>query len=74
VRDRLEKRGIEVSATTITARAQALGCYPPRPKKKVHDRQVLTTSIGALVQPVHRQAGTTLRFTSGPLILRRNGR
>jgi len=27
LRDRLEKRGIEVSATTIMARANALGCY-----------------------------------------------
>jgi transposase len=50
LRDRLEKRGIRVSATTITARAKALGCYRPRPKKKVHDREVLTSSIGALVQ------------------------
>ena len=50
LRDRLEKRGIRVSATTITARAKALGCHRPRPKKRVHDREVLTTSIGALIQ------------------------
>lgn|GEM_PF-2182818 len=48
--DRLEKRGIHVSATTITTRAKALGCYRPRPKNKDHDREVLTTSIGPLVQ------------------------
>jgi hypothetical protein len=50
LRDRLQKRGIRVSATTITSRARALGCYRPRPKKKAHDREVLTTSIGALIQ------------------------
>jgi hypothetical protein len=50
LRDRLHKKGIDVSATTITARAKALDCYRPRPKKKVHDREVLTTSIGALIQ------------------------
>lgn len=50
LRDRLQKRGIHVSATTITARAKALDCYQPRPKKKAHDREVLTTSIGALIQ------------------------
>jgi hypothetical protein len=50
LRDRLGKRGIHVSATTITARAKALDCHKPRPKKKVHDRQVLTTAIGALIQ------------------------
>jgi hypothetical protein len=50
LRDRLLKKGVHVSTTTITARARALDCYRPRPKKKVHDREVLTTSIGALVQ------------------------
>ncbi len=50
LRDRLRKKGVSVSATTITARAKALDCYRPRPKRKVHDREVLTTSIGALVQ------------------------
>jgi len=50
LRDRLKKRGVHVSATTITSRAKALDCYKPRPKKKVHEREVLTTSIGALIQ------------------------
>jgi transposase len=50
LRDRLQKRDVHVSATTITARAKTLDCYRPRPKKKVHDREVLTTSIGALIQ------------------------
>jgi hypothetical protein len=50
MQDRLKKKGITVSATTITKRAKALGCYQPRPRKKVHDREVITTAIGALVQ------------------------
>jgi hypothetical protein len=27
-----------------------LGCYQPHPRKKAHDREVLTTAIGALIQ------------------------
>ena len=50
MRDRLKKKGITVSATTITKRAKELGCYQPRRKHKVHDRQVITTAIGALIQ------------------------
>jgi hypothetical protein len=50
LRDRLKKKGIEVSVTTIIDRAQRLDCYKPRKKRKVHDREVLTASIGALVQ------------------------
>ncbi len=50
LRDRLRKKGLIVSATTITQRAKALGCYLPRPKKRVHDRQVVTSAIGAMVQ------------------------
>jgi hypothetical protein len=50
IRDRLEQKGIRVSATTITTRAKELGCYRPHPKGKVHDREVITTSIGELVQ------------------------
>ena len=50
IRDRLDKKGIEVSATTITTRAKELGCYKPHPKRKAHDREVITTSIGELVQ------------------------
>jgi hypothetical protein len=48
--DRLKKKGIQVSTTTITKRAKALGCYQPRKKKAVHDREVLTASIGDLIQ------------------------
>lgn len=48
--DRLKKKGIQVSTTTITKRAKALNCYRPRKKKASHDREVLTSSIGDLVQ------------------------
>ncbi len=48
--DRLKKKGIHVSTTTITKRAKALDCYRPRKKKAVHDREVLTASIGDLIQ------------------------
>jgi hypothetical protein len=50
LRDRLKKKGITVSATTITDRAKQLDCYKPHPKGKAHDRQVVTAAIGALVQ------------------------
>lgn len=50
LRDRLAKQGIHVSVTTIIKRAEHLGCYRPRRKRKVHDREVLTASIGALIQ------------------------
>lgn len=50
VRDRLAKKGIHISLNTIINRAKRLGCYKPRRKRKAHDREVLTASIGALVQ------------------------
>jgi len=50
LRDRLKKRGIEVSVTTIVDRAKGLDCYKPRQRRKTHDREVLTASIGALIQ------------------------
>ena len=50
LRDRLRKKGIEVSVTTIINRAKRLDCYKPRKKRKTHDREVLTASIGALIQ------------------------
>jgi hypothetical protein len=50
VRDRLSKKGTRLSLTTIINRANRLGCYKPRKKRKVHDREVLTACIGALVQ------------------------
>jgi len=50
IRDRLAKSGVIVSSPTIIARAKNLGCYQPHPRKKVHDREVVTTAIGALIQ------------------------
>ncbi len=50
VQDRLRNQGITVSATTIINRAKRLGCYRPHRPKKVHDRQVVTAAIGALIQ------------------------
>ena len=48
--DRLVKQGITVSVNTIIDRAKKLGCHMPRKKHKVHDREVLTSSAGALIQ------------------------
>ena len=50
MRDRLEGQGVRVSVTTIIDRAKKLDCHKPRRRKKTHDREVLTASIGALVQ------------------------
>ncbi len=50
LRDRLQKKGIEVSVTTIIERAKRRDCYKPRKQRQTHDREVLTASIGALVQ------------------------
>jgi hypothetical protein len=48
--DRLKKQGIQVSTTTVIKRAKALKCYKPKKKGKAHDREVLTASIGDLIQ------------------------
>ena len=48
--DRLKKQGLRVSTTTITKRAKALDCYRPKKKRGVHDREVLTASIGDMIQ------------------------
>lgn len=49
--DRLKKVGIKVSTTTIIKRAVSLGCYCPKKKKKaMHDREVITTATGDLIQ------------------------
>jgi hypothetical protein len=50
LRDRLRKRGLEVSVNTIIDRAKKLGCYKPRKKRRTHDREVLTAATGALIQ------------------------
>ncbi|MFA5873582.1 MAG: hypothetical protein WC832_06425, partial [Anaerolineales bacterium] len=50
LRDRLKRKGIEVSLPTIIKRAKEQECYRPRRKGKIHDREVVTTAIGALIQ------------------------
>ncbi|MBI2934577.1 MAG: hypothetical protein HYY29_03295 [Chloroflexi bacterium] len=50
IRDRLIKRDITVSLSTIINRAKDLDCYRPHPRKKAHDREVVTTTIGELIQ------------------------
>ena len=50
LRDRLQQKGITVSVPTIIKRAKEEDCYKPRRKHKVHDRQVVTTSIGDMIQ------------------------
>lgn len=50
MRDRLKEKGVQVSTTTIIDRAKKLDCHKPRRKRKRHDREVLTASIGALIQ------------------------
>ena len=49
VRDRLAKHHIKIALSTIIGRARSLGCYQPHPRKKVHDREVVTTAIGIAV-------------------------
>lgn len=51
IRDRLrEKQGLAVSIPTIIGRAKEIGCYQARKPRANHDREVLTTAIGALIQ------------------------
>jgi len=50
IRDRFIKRDIKLSSPTIIARAKNLGCYQPHPRKNIHDHEVVTTAVGALIQ------------------------
>ena len=50
IRDRLQENGFSVSVNTIIQRAKQLDCYLPHPRKKVHDREVVTMAVGALIQ------------------------
>jgi hypothetical protein len=50
IRDRLAQRGIRIALSTIIDRAKRLDCYQSHPRKKAHDREVVTTAIGALIQ------------------------
>jgi hypothetical protein len=48
--DRLRKEGVRVSVPTIINRAKQYGCYQERKPHKHHDREVITTAVGALIQ------------------------
>jgi transposase len=50
LRDRLKGKGIAVSLPTIIKRAKEQEAYQPKRKGKIHDREVVTTAIGALIQ------------------------
>ena len=50
IRDRLRTKAVNVSVTTIIDRARKLDCHQPKKKKSKHDREVLTASVGALIQ------------------------
>lgn len=50
IKDRLEKRELEVSLPTIIKRAKAMDCHQRQRKHKMHDRQVVTAAIGTLIQ------------------------
>jgi hypothetical protein len=51
LKDRLKKDGITVSTTTLIQRAIQQGCYLPKKRKtERHDREVLTSTIGDLIQ------------------------
>jgi hypothetical protein len=50
IRDNLKRKGVAVSLPTIICRAKELGYYQPRKERQLHDREVLTTAIGALIQ------------------------
>jgi len=49
--DRLKKTGVNVSTTTVIKCAIQQGCYLPKRKKKDrHDREVITSAAGDLIQ------------------------
>jgi len=50
IRDRLRTMGVKVSLTTIISRAKALGCYKGHPRRRGHDRAVITSATGELIQ------------------------
>ena len=51
INDRLKENGILVSTTTVINRARSYGYYVRRKKNKaVHDREVLTSAVGDLIQ------------------------
>ena len=51
LKDRIrEKHALTVSLPTIINRAKALDCYQQKRPRTSHDREVITTAIGVIVQ------------------------
>jgi len=50
LRDRLREQGVKVALSTLIERAKEKDYYQDRPRRATHDREVLTSSIGALIQ------------------------
>lgn len=50
LRDRLCEQGMTVALSTLIERAKEKGYYQEHPRRASHDREVLTTCIGALIQ------------------------
>lgn len=50
IRDNLRKERVQVSLATIIRRAKEWGYYQPQKERRIHDREVITTAIGALIQ------------------------
>lgn len=49
--DRLKDMGINIATSTLIERAKIYDCYKPTwRRERFHDRQVLTSAIGALIQ------------------------
>jgi hypothetical protein len=50
LRDRLREQGMKVALSTLIERAKEKGYYQDHPRRASHDREVLTTCTGALIQ------------------------
>ena len=50
LRDRLCEQGMKVALSTLIERAKEKGYYQGPPRRAIHDREVLTVCIGALIQ------------------------
>jgi hypothetical protein len=50
LRDRLREQGMKVALPTLIERAKEKGYYQGPPPRVLHDREVLTTCTGALIQ------------------------
>ena len=50
IQDNLKRKETKVSLPTIIQRAKEHGCYQHRKERQFHDREVITSAIGALIQ------------------------